>query len=97
MNYQGHIVDAVNREIFDGILSVENGRIVEVKRCELPRRETPWPYYLPGFIDSHVHDIGCTMQSPFITMAFMALPVIPNLKITDRHLMDTKNMQIIEK
>ncbi len=42
-----------------------------------------------------VCNIGCTMKSPFITMAFMALPVIPNLKITDRHLMDTKNMQII--
>jgi len=63
MNYQGHIVDAVNREIFDGILSVENGRIVEVKRCELPRRETPWPYYLPGFIDSHVH-IESSMMVP---------------------------------
>ena len=42
-----------------------------------------------------VRDIGCTMKSPFITMAFMALPVIPNLKLTDRHLMDTRNMQII--
>ena len=43
-----------------------------------------------------VHNIGCTMKSPFITMAFMALPVIPNIKITDRHLMDTKNMRIIK-
>ena len=25
----------------------------------------------------------------------MALPVIPNLKLTDRHLMDTKKMEII--
>jgi adenine deaminase len=30
-------------------------------------------------------------------MAFMALPVIPNLKITDRHLIDTKNMEIIHQ
>ena len=43
-----------------------------------------------------VHDIGCTMKAPFITMAFMALPVIPSLKLTDRHLMDTKNMMIIK-
>lgn len=42
-----------------------------------------------------VRSIGCTMKSPFITMAFMALPVIPDIKITDRHLMDTKNMQVI--
>jgi adenine deaminase len=43
-----------------------------------------------------VRNIGCTMKSPFITMAFMALPVIPNIKITDRHLMDTKNMQVLK-
>ncbi len=42
-----------------------------------------------------VRSIGCTMKAPFITMAFMALPVIPNIKLTDRHLMDTKEMRII--
>ena len=40
-----------------------------------------------------VRNIGCTMKSPFITMAFMCLPVIPDIKITDRHLMDTKAMK----
>ena len=33
-----------------------------------------------------VHAIGCPMKSPFITMAFMCLPVIPDIKITDRGL-----------
>ena len=42
-----------------------------------------------------VKEIGCKMKSPFITMAFMALPVIPDIKITDRHLMDTKKMEVI--
>lgn len=55
MNYQGHIVDVLSREIFDGALTVKDGKIVEVRRCELPRREAPWPYLMPGFIDSHVH------------------------------------------
>ncbi len=32
--------------------------------------------------------MGCDMKSPFITMAFMALPVIPELKITDKGLVD---------
>lgn len=30
--------------------------------------------------------IGCTYNAPFMTMAFMSLPVIPNLKITDQGL-----------
>ena len=39
-----------------------------------------------------VRTIGCTMKAPFITMAFMCLPVIPDIKITDKTLLDTKTM-----
>ncbi|MBI4498495.1 MAG: adenine deaminase [Chloroflexi bacterium] len=31
---------------------------------------------------------GCTLRSPFATLSFMALPVIPELKLTDRGLVD---------
>ena len=33
-------------------------------------------------------DMGCTINAPFMTMAFMALPVIPDLKLTDMGLFD---------
>lgn len=36
----------------------------------------------------HAREAGCPLRSPFITMAFMALPVIPELKLTDRGLVD---------
>jgi adenine deaminase len=39
---------------------------------------------------------GCTMRAPFITMAFLCLPVIPELKITDKHLWDSRNMKVVE-
>ena len=61
--YQGHIVDAVHREIFDGELVVDDGRIVQVNRCELSEDEKQWPYLMPGFIDSHVH-IESSMMMP---------------------------------
>lgn len=32
--------------------------------------------------------LGCPLQDPFMTLSFMALPVIPELKITDRGLFD---------
>lgn len=32
--------------------------------------------------------LGCTLADPFMTMSFLALPVIPKLKITDRGLVD---------
>ena len=33
-------------------------------------------------------DLGCSLRAPFITMSFMALPVIPSLKLTDKGLVD---------
>ena len=32
--------------------------------------------------------MGCGFKAPFMTLAFMALPVIPELKITDKGLFD---------
>ncbi len=61
--YQGHIVDVVGREIFDGTVTVKDGKIAEIKRCELPAREKPYSYLMPGFIDSHVH-IESSMMVP---------------------------------
>ena len=34
------------------------------------------------------YDMGCTIKAPFMTLAFMALPVIPELKLTDKGLFD---------
>jgi len=34
------------------------------------------------------HEIGCNYAAPFMTMSFMALPPIPELKITDKGLFD---------
>ena len=62
-NVKGHIVDVLHREIFDGELVIKDEIIVEVMRCELPAREKPWPYVMPGFIDGHVH-IESSMMVP---------------------------------
>lgn len=62
-NVKGHIVDVVRREIFDGEVVIDDEKIVEVKPCELPASEKPWPYIMPGFIDAHVH-IESSMMVP---------------------------------
>lgn len=58
--FRGHIVDLVARRIFDGELMVQEGKIVSVTECEV---EPSAPYYMPGFIDSHVH-IESSMMTP---------------------------------
>jgi adenine deaminase len=40
-----------------------------------------------------VESMGCTMKSPFMTLSFMALLVIPDLKIGDRGLFDVNKFK----
>jgi adenine deaminase len=39
--------------------------------------------------------LGCPLTDPFMTLSFMALPVIPELKITDRGLFDVSTFSYI--
>src|SRR5690606_37220844 len=38
---------------------------------------------------------GCPLTAPFMTLSFMALPVIPELKITDLGLFDTGKFALV--
>lgn len=40
--------------------------------------------------------LGCEFDAPFMTLGFMALPVIPNLKLTDRGLFDSDKFTFTE-
>ncbi|MFX0107583.1 MAG: adenine deaminase C-terminal domain-containing protein, partial [Candidatus Hodarchaeota archaeon] len=41
-------------------------------------------------------DLGSTLSEPFMAMAFLSLPVIPKLKITDRGLVDVERFRFID-
>ena len=40
--------------------------------------------------------IGCALPEPFLQLAFLSLPVIPSLKLTDRGLMDVDAFKLID-
>ena len=40
-------------------------------------------------------EIGVLLENPFLTLSFMALPVIPELKLTDKGLVDVSQFRII--
>lgn len=40
-------------------------------------------------------DLGCQLEHPFLTLSFMALPVIPELRITDKGLVDAEQMKVV--
>ncbi len=49
----GHIVDVVKQRIYNGTVTVENGKIINIKKVKgVPDNAK---YIMPGFIDAHVH------------------------------------------
>lgn len=42
------------------------------------------------------HSIGCKLEDPFMTMGFLSLPVIPELKITDKGVFDTSKFDFVD-
>ncbi len=51
MIIQGNIVDILNRDIYKGEITVENGKIASI----VPKNHTIETYILPGFVDAHIH------------------------------------------
>ena len=43
-----------------------------------------------------VHKIGCKLEDPFMTIAFLSLSVIPELKITDKGVFDANCCKFID-
>jgi len=39
--------------------------------------------------------LGCTIEAPFQLLSFLALSVIPSLKITDRGLVDVDRFELV--
>ena len=59
--------------------------------------DRPYPEFNEGFqkIMTAVRQTGCTLQEPFHQLSFLALPVIPHLKLTDKGLFDADSFQHI--
>ncbi len=64
-----------------GLMSLQDGAIVAASYTEIDR-----------FVKE---ELGSTLSSPFMTLSFMALPVIPNLKLTDKGLFDVDSFSFV--
>jgi len=75
-----------------GITVVENGELVDCLPLEIAglmsKDSIPAVAKRLKKMKEKVYSMGVTRQSPFMTLSFMALPVIPSLKITDQGLFD---------
>jgi len=41
------------------------------------------------------HQLGSPLHDPFMAMSFLALPVIPSLKLTDHGVVDVDKFQLV--
>jgi adenine deaminase len=41
-------------------------------------------------------ELGCVLRAPFMTLSFLALPVIPKLKMTDLGLFDVERFDFVD-
>lgn len=91
------IVTAINHIIANGggIAAIDEDRNIQSLPLPIAGLISPLPHELVAARYSKLNDLahvlGCPFNAPFMTLAFMALPVIPDLKITDRGLFDVKN------
>jgi adenine deaminase len=46
-------------------------------------------------LDQAVNDLGSELRAPFMTLSFMALLVIPEIKLSDRGLFDSRRFEMI--
>ena len=65
----GHIIDLVKRQIFDGIVSIENNHITAIE----PSDNVENQFVLPGFIDAHIH-----IESSMLIPSEFARQVLPH-------------------
>ena len=87
------------REIKGGIVLVQDGHVLD---------SLPLPF--AGLLSTRtveevdenlerlheiIKDMGCTLPAPFITHSFIALPVIPEIRLTDMGLFDVKRFELI--
>lgn len=83
-----------------GKVVVKDGKVLS--KLPLPiaglMSDKPFDYVLEKCdeLNKVSHSIGCKIEDPFMTMGFLALPVIPELRITDKGIFDTNSCKFID-
>jgi adenine deaminase len=86
-------------EIGGGIVIAEGGRVVEELPLPIAGLMSDRPlgevYERLRSMEGRLKTMGVTMSAPFMAVSFLALSVIPELKITDRGLVDVNRFELV--
>ncbi len=87
-------------KIGGGLVIVKNGRIIDSLQLPIAGLMSEFPVEkvnkkLQRLINI-ARSMGAKPENPFFILSFLCLPVIPQLKITDRGLVDVRKMEIVD-
>ncbi len=95
-----YILKAINeiQRIEGGIAVVSNNEIyfMQLKVAGLMSDNAEDVIEKTKILNEKAKDLGCTLTQPFMTLSFLALPVIPELKITDKGLVNTNEFKFTD-
>lgn len=92
---------AVNRliELKGGFCVADNGYILSELALPIAGLMSEEPFEEISLALEHLretaHSLGCTLPEPFLQVAFLALPVIPHIKMTDKGLFDVDKFEFV--
>jgi adenine deaminase len=89
-----HLVD-----LGGGMAVVAAGKVLADLPLPIAGLISPWPLDRVAAAYTHLkeayHGLGGALDDPFMALSFLALPVIPALKLTDLGLVDVDRFQIV--
>jgi adenine deaminase len=100
VNYED-LALATNRlsDIEGGFVIADNGKIIKELPLPIAGLMSAEPFEIIWQelkeLRKAANQLGVTLEEPFLQLSFLALPVIPALKITDRGLVDVNKFEII--
>ncbi|HDQ73532.1 MAG TPA: adenine deaminase [Chloroflexi bacterium] len=83
----GGLVAALGDEVL-GTVPLPIAGLMSRQPIEIVRQQT-------DELVSIAHDLGSPLHDPFMTLGFLALEVIPSLKLTDKGLVDVEQFEIV--
>lgn len=85
------------RDMGGGMVAVAQGQTLAKVPLEvgglMSRRSLEELCFLTADLARAAGSLGCTLEEPFMALSFLALPVIPELKLTDRGLVEVNRFE----
>jgi adenine deaminase len=83
-----------------GQVVVRNGQVIEALALPIAGLMSSQPLEVVrrkvDQLKAAARACGCILEDPFMQMSFLALPVIPSLKLTDKGLVDVDKFQFTD-